>query len=97
MLVAMLRGTPDAFLGGNINRIKAGAVLNVPTEQQAQASSAAEASQTIVAQSKDFNDYRRKLAGTAPVAQVAPADRKPRAACRPRWKRRSPVRRAGTS
>ncbi len=76
MLVAMLRGNPDAFLGGNINRIKAGAVLNVPTEQQAQASSAAEATQTIVAQSKDFNDFRRKLAGAAPVAQVAPADRK---------------------
>jgi pilus assembly protein FimV len=76
MLLAMLRGNPDAFMGGNINRIKAGAIVNVPGEQEALATSAAEASQTIVAQSKDFNDYRRKLAGTAPVAQVAPADRK---------------------
>jgi pilus assembly protein FimV len=76
MLVALLRSNPDAFLGGNINRIKAGAVLNVPGEQEAQATSTAEATQTIVAQSKDFNDYRRKLAGTAPLAQVAPAERK---------------------
>lgn len=75
MLVAMLRANPTAFIGDNVNRMKAGAVINVPTAEQAGTTSAAEASQIIVAQSKDFNDFRRKLAGNAPSAQVAVADR----------------------
>lgn len=76
MLVALLRANPAAFIGENVNRVKAGAVINVPTEEQAAATPAGEATQIIVAQSKDFNDYRRKLAGSAPSAQVAAADRK---------------------
>ncbi len=76
MLVALLRANPDAFVADNINRVKAGAVMNVPTAEQAAATPAAEATQIIVAQSKDFNDYRRKLAGSAPATQLAAADRK---------------------
>ncbi|MEN9396351.1 MAG: hypothetical protein RLZ81_881 [Pseudomonadota bacterium] len=76
MLVALLRANPDAFIGANINRIKAGAVMNVPGAEQAGATSEREASQMIVAQSKDFNEFRRKLAGEAPTAKVATADRK---------------------
>jgi len=76
MLVAMLRANPDAFLKGNINRIRSGAVVNLPTEEQARAVSASEASQLVVAQSKDFNDFRRNLATSVPTAPVAVADRK---------------------
>ncbi|MDP2368302.1 FimV/HubP family polar landmark protein [Rhodoferax sp.] len=76
MLVALLRANPDAFIGANINRMKAGAVLDVPNAEQAGATPSHEASQMIVAQSKDFNDFRRKLAGDAPTATVAAADRK---------------------
>lgn len=76
MLVALLRANPEAFTGGNINRLKAGAVMNVPTDEQALATSTTEASQIIQAQSKDFNDYRRKLATSAPTSQVAAAERK---------------------
>ena len=75
MLVALLRGNPDAFIGGNINRIKSGAVLDIPGAQAASAIAASEASQTILAQSKDFNAFRRKLAGNAPTTQVDSADR----------------------
>ncbi|MFZ3221381.1 MAG: FimV/HubP family polar landmark protein, partial [Rhodoferax sp.] len=76
MLVALLRANPDAFVNDNINRIRAGAVINAPSAEQAQAISAAEATQTVVAQSKDFNDFRRHLASNAPVAAVGTADRK---------------------
>ncbi|MDP2450126.1 MAG: FimV/HubP family polar landmark protein [Polaromonas sp.] len=76
MLVALLRSNPDAFIGGNVNRLKSGAVLEVPTGDQAEYVPAAEASRTIVAQSKDFNEFRRKLAEGAPTTQVASADRK---------------------
>ena len=75
MLVALLNGNPNAFIDGNVNRIKAGAVLDVPGAQAASAISAGEASQTIVAQSKDFNAFRRKLAEGVPSTQVAGADR----------------------
>lgn len=76
MLVALLRANPNAFSGDNVNRIKAGSVMNIPTAEQADATPAGEASQIIVAQSKDFNDFRRKLAGNAPMSQVAAAGRK---------------------
>ncbi len=75
MLVALLRSNPDAFIGGNVNRLKAGAVLEMPGADQAEAVSASEAQRTIVAQSKDFNEFRRKLAEGAPAAQLASADR----------------------
>ncbi len=75
MLVALLRSNPDAFINGNVNRLKAGAVLEVPGADQAEAVSASEASRTIVAQSRDFNAFRRKLAESAPDTQTASADR----------------------
>ena len=75
MLVAMLRSNPSAFVGDNINRIKAGSVINIPTAEQASATTAGEATRIIVAQSKDFNDFRRKLASSAPEIPVVAADR----------------------
>lgn len=75
MLVALLRANPAAFVGENVNRVKAGSVMNIPTAMQTEATPAGEAHQIIIAQSKDFNDFRRKLAGAAPTAQVASADR----------------------
>lgn len=75
MLVALLRGNPEAFIGGNVNRIKSGAVLAIPTPDAAAAMSAAEATQTITAQSADFNAFRRKLAAGIPTTNVASADR----------------------
>ncbi len=76
MLVALLRANADAFVNGNLNRLKAGAILVIPSEQQALATPAAEAARTVIAQSKDFNDFRGKLATNAPSRQVTAADRK---------------------
>jgi pilus assembly protein FimV len=75
MLVAMLRGNPQAFVGNNINRLKAGAILDLPTEAEAIAISASEAKQNVVAQSKDFNGFRRKLAENAPALASKATDR----------------------
>ena len=76
MLVALLRANPDAFANENLNRLKAGAVLTIPGEDQARAVTPAEASTTVIAQSRDFNDFRGKLAANAPAVPVAAADRK---------------------
>ncbi|MDM0036357.1 FimV/HubP family polar landmark protein [Variovorax sp. J22P271] len=75
MLVALLRANPNAFIGGNVNRIKAGAVLELPGTPQAESVPAAEARRTVTAQSQDFGEYRRRLADNAPTSKVADADR----------------------
>lgn len=64
MLVGLYRNNPQAFQGNNMNRLKAGAVLNVPSAEEAQKVSQPEARQVIVAQSADFAAYRQHLAGT---------------------------------
>ena len=75
MLVAMLRSNPDAFIRGNVNRLKSGAVLDMPGADTAGSTPASVASQTIIAQSKDFNNFRRKLAESVATTTVNPADR----------------------
>ncbi|WHZ12749.1 MAG: Translation initiation factor 2 [Burkholderiaceae bacterium] len=75
MLVALLRANPDAFINGNVNRLKAGAVLNMPSAQQAEATPAGSARETIVAQSRNFNNFRRELAEHAPATRMATANR----------------------
>lgn len=75
MLVAMLRANPDAFIAGNVNRLRAGAVLSLPTAEQAAAVDATEARQTIVAQSRDFNEFRRRLAEGVAAAPTSPPQR----------------------
>ena len=75
MLVALLRANPGVFQGDNVNRIQAGAVLNLPSDLQASETARPEATRIIAAQSRDFNEFRRKFAGIAPQAQVEGASR----------------------
>jgi pilus assembly protein FimV len=75
MLVAMLRSNPEAFIGGNINRLRSGAVLQMPTSEEINLVPTAEARQTIVAQSRDFNEFRRRLAEGLQTTQIDAADR----------------------
>lgn len=76
MLVALMRSNPNAFVNKNLNRLRSGAVLEIPGADQATSISPAEASQMVVAQSKDFNEFRRALADNAPKADVGTGDRK---------------------
>lgn len=76
MLVALYRGNPQAFVGDNINRLKSGVVLGVPSAETAAAVDRAEARKLIVAQSADFGSFRQKLAAAAPQAQTDVATRK---------------------
>jgi pilus assembly protein FimV len=75
MLVALLLANPDAFVGGNVNRMRAGAVLDLPSAAEASAVTPAEARRTVTAQSRDFGSYRQRLAENAPTANVAAASR----------------------
>lgn len=75
MLVAMLRSNPKAFSNGNVNQLRAGAIVKMPDRETALRTSAAEARQIVAAQSRDFNAFRRGLAAKAPEAAVQAADR----------------------
>ncbi|MBP6357492.1 MAG: fimbrial protein FimV, partial [Burkholderiaceae bacterium] len=75
MLVALLRTNPDAFINGNINRIKAGALIEIPTAEQASNVPAGEARQFLSVKSANFNEFRRRLADAAPAQQVSAVDR----------------------
>ncbi len=66
MLVALLRGNPDAFVNDNVNRLRAGAIVELPNSESATQVSASEATQIVAAHSKDFGDFKRKLAEQAP-------------------------------
>ena len=74
MLVGLFQKNPDAFIGQNVNRLKAGAILNVPDATAVAAVSEADAKKIYVTQAGDWNAYRRKLAATtakAPAQETA--------------------------
>ncbi len=73
-LLGLYRENPKAF-DGNINRLKTGKTLNVPTAEEAASISQKEAVREIKLQADDWRAYRQKLAGAvvaAPEAQPAP-------------------------
>ena len=63
MVGALFRENRQAFMGDNMNRLKSGAILHVPTAEQANSVTAADATREIRAQAADWNAYRNKLAG----------------------------------
>lgn len=69
-LVALFRANKDAFVADNMNRLRAGKILNLPEKEAVTAISNEEARKLVSAQMADFAAYRRSL-GTA-VAQAAP-------------------------
>jgi pilus assembly protein FimV len=70
MMVGLFRANPNAFIGDNVNRMKAGAILNVPDKATVAAVPPSEARQVYVAQVGDWNRYRQ---GVATAAVAAPA------------------------
>ena len=65
----------NAFVGGNVNRMRAGAVLNMPTAEQASAVSRRDARRAVVAQTKDFSGFRRGLASRVQSTPTVAAGR----------------------
>ena len=61
MLIALYRSNADAFDGNNINRLRAGKILNIPDTDAAASVDQADATRLVITQAADFNEYRRKL------------------------------------
>ncbi len=62
VLVALQRANPQAFQGNNINRMKSGSVLSVPSADAMRDIDATAARRIVIAQSADFQRYREALA-----------------------------------
>ncbi len=75
MLVAIFRANPQAF-DGNMSRLRAGRILNIPERDTAAAVAAPEARRIVLAQAAEFRAYRQKLSqavAAAPAPKEAPA------------------------
>ena len=76
MMVGLYQTNKASFLGDNMNRLKSGQVLNVPSLNAAMANSPREANQLVKGHASEWHAYRKKLAGLAeevPVAEGKPA------------------------
>jgi pilus assembly protein FimV len=61
MLVALFRANQEAFVGDNMNRLRAGKIITLPGKEQMAAVGAQDARRFVGAQMADFADYRRSL------------------------------------
>lgn len=64
-LAALLRANPQAFVDGNMNRLRAGASLSVPGADDVGAIDAAQAAALFASQAQAFEAYRQRVAGGA--------------------------------
>lgn len=62
MLVTLYRENAGVFDAHNMNRIRAGKILNIPSDESVQKMPQADAVEEIRAQAADWNAYRQKLA-----------------------------------
>ena len=72
MLVALYRENQDAFSGKNMNRLKTGQILKVPSAEEVAAIAQKDAQREIHTQVADWKSYREQLAGGA-ASLAAPA------------------------
>lgn len=74
MLVALYRENAGVFDGHNMNRIRAGKILSIPSSEAAEMLPQADAEEEIRAQAADWNAYRQKLAAVR-TPRVETADK----------------------
>jgi FimV-like protein len=74
MLVSLLRNNPNAFVDNNVNRLKAGALITLPTEEEVAAIDRKQAREDIRLQALDFDAYRSQLAGQVGKTKLADAN-----------------------
>lgn len=71
MLVAIYRANQDAFLRENVNWVRAGAILNMPSAEAVGTVDSAEANRIVRANMQEFRDYRSRLAASPAVVESA--------------------------
>lgn len=72
MMLALLKANDSAFINGNINLVRAGAELRIPSVSEANAISQAQAVASVNEQNQLWRDYRDSLRGS-PLTRLATA------------------------
>ena len=76
VMIAIQRANPDAFIGGNINRLRAGAALNLPASGEAQAITQGAALSEVRVQAASWRGYVARVSDGVPsVATEQPSAR----------------------
>ncbi|ABE49969.1 FimV/HubP family polar landmark protein [Methylobacillus flagellatus] len=65
MLVGLYRANEEAFIGKNMNRLKVGQIMRVPSPAELQQIAPAEARREVRVHTSDWNAYRNRLADLA--------------------------------
>ncbi len=68
-LAALLRANPSAFIDGNMNQLRAGALLALPSAEAAMATDEAQARALFSSQADAFGAYRQRIAQAAATAK----------------------------
>jgi len=71
MLVAIFKNNQNAFDANNINRLRSGSIINIPSAADAASTPPTEASKVVKMHSADWRAYRDRVAATAPVSDAA--------------------------
>ena len=82
MMLALQRANPDAFIDGNINQLKRGAVLRIPARDEVTALGEAEAEALVREQATAWQTRRQPVPQPAESIASEPAAAAPRAAAR---------------
>ncbi|MGY8523977.1 type IV pilus assembly protein FimV [Paracidovorax citrulli] len=72
LVAALYHANPHAFINGNMNLLKEGAVLSLPSRLPGSPPAPAQAQHDIVVRNEQFESYRDRLAGAATTAPVTP-------------------------
>jgi len=72
MLVSLFRENKSAFAGSNMNRLKTGQILKVPSAEEVNAIEQKEANREIRAHVNDWKAYREQLAGGVSTLPARP-------------------------
>lgn len=70
MLAGLYQANPDAFIKGNINRLKIGQIIKVPTKESLAAIDNNQAKQIVKVHSANWNAYRNNMAKVVASATV---------------------------
>lgn len=71
-MLALLQANPDAFLGDDVNRLRSGAVLRVPAQDEVAKIGADEAAQVVRQQMRQWRQARRAVRQPEAVASAQP-------------------------
>jgi len=84
MLIAIYRANQDAFIRENVNLVRAGRILNIPTAEEVGAIDTVEANKLVRSHMAEFREYRSRLAAVPAPADATPGQRETPGAIQPK-------------